>query len=210
MMSVLVIDYGMSNLGSIRRALEECGADVVVSDDPRDLKDASHVILPGVGAFGDGMKNLQEQGWVGALRKTIIKEGIPLLGICLGMQLLADKGLEGGEHAGLGFIPGEVLRFISTDPAERIPHVGWNEIYKVNEGRLFGSILDGTDFYFVHSYHFRAAQPQHVMATTPFCGSFHSAVCRENVFGVQFHPEKSGPMGFQLLKNYLNFWKVGG
>lgn len=210
MMKVLIIDYGMSNLGSIRRALEECGADVLVSDDPADLKEASHVVLPGVGAFGDGMRNLADRGWPEKLNKIVIGEGIPMLGICLGMQLLADRGFEGGEHAGLGLVPGEVRRFVPSPAGERVPHVGWNEIFRVCDSPLLLDIKDGTDFYFVHSYHFIAKEDRYIVAKTPYCGDFSSVVSRDNVFGVQFHPEKSGPMGFQLLKNFLNFWKVGG
>lgn len=209
-MKVLVIDYGMSNLGSIRRALEECGADVLVSDEPGDLKEASHVVLPGVGAFGDGMRNLTDRGWPAQLTKIVVDEGIPLLGICLGMQLLADRGFEGGEHGGLGLVPGEVKRLVAGAADERIPHVGWNEIFQVGENPLLVDINDGTDFYFVHSYHFIATEDRFVVARTPYCGGFSSVVCRENVFGVQFHPEKSGPMGFKLLKNFLDFWKAGG
>ncbi|MDT8903909.1 imidazole glycerol phosphate synthase subunit HisH [Anaeroselena agilis] len=207
-MHVLVIDYGMSNLGSIRRALEECGASVVVSDDPRDIQNASHIVLPGVGAFGDGMRNLNDQGWTEKLRQTVREDGIPLLGICLGMQLLADKGHEGGEHAGLGLVPGEVRRFVATADHERIPHVGWNEIKRTADSPLLDNIGDGTDFYFVHSYHFVAGEQRCVLATTPYCGTFHAVVAKDNVFGVQFHPEKSGPMGFRLLSNFLNFWQV--
>lgn len=209
-MKVLIIDYGMSNLGSIRRALEECGADVLVSDDPADLKEASHVVLPGVGAFGDGMRNLADGGWLEKLTKIVLGEGVPMLGICLGMQLLADRGYEGGEYAGLGFVSGEVKRFVPGPAGERIPHVGWNEIFRVRENPLLNNIKDGTDFYFVHSYYFEVKQEQNIVAKTPYCGDFTSVVCRDNVFGVQFHPEKSGPMGFQLLKNFLNYWKAGG
>ena len=202
-MSVHVVDYGMSNLGSIKRSLEECGADVVVSDDPRDLGAASHIVLPGVGAFCDGMANLHNLGWIEAIRNVVLKDNIPMLGICLGMQLLADIGYEGGEVPGLGLIPGEVKRLEPDSPTTRIPHVGWNEIYKTKPTSLFEGIPDGSDFYFVHSYHLVPKQPGHIIATTPYCGGFVSGVNSGSVFGVQFHPEKSQRIGFKLLRNFL-------
>lgn len=202
-MPVFIIDYGMSNLGSIKRALEECGADVLVSDDPKELKLADRIVLPGVGAFAEGMRNLTERGWLGPLIKETIDNNIPLLGICLGMQLLASNGYEGGETQGLGLIPGTVKRLVTIGPQERIPHVGWNEVFKKRENVLFKKIPDGTDFYFVHSYHFLAENEENIIATTPYCGGFISAVSLNNVFGVQFHPEKSIPAGFQLLNNFL-------
>jgi glutamine amidotransferase len=202
-MRVVVIDYGMGNLGSVRRASEECGADVEVSDQPVDLRSATHIILPGVGSFTDGMANLTSHGWVSAIREAVLNDGIPLLGICLGMQLLAEIGYEGGETPGLGLIPGKVDLLKSTSSVERIPHVGWNEIFSSNQASLFEGIPDGSDFYFVHSYHFKVKDPSHVVATTPYCGGFISAVQSGNVYGVQFHPEKSQRSGFQLLKNFL-------
>ena len=202
-MSVLVVDYGLSNLGSIRRSLEECGASPLVSDDPEGLKTATRIVLPGVGSFADGMSNLRSMGWVTALREAVREDRIPVLGICLGMQLLADRGNEGGDIVGLGLIPGEVLRFQPEAPGVRIPHVGWNEVHKASEHPLFDEIPDRSDFYFVHSYHFVPGKPETVLSTTPYCGGFASAVGNGNVFGVQFHPEKSGRPGFQLLKNFL-------
>ena len=203
-MSVLIIDYGMSNLGSIRRALEECGADVIVSDNPDDLKLAERIILPGVGSFGDGMKNLREQGWIDKIKKEIFNNNIPLLGICLGMQLLADKGYEGGEYEGLGLIPGEVKKLQPDSTEERIPHIGWNEIRKVTSNKLLEDITDGSDFYFVHSYYFEVKNTENIIAYTPYCGQFPSVINAGNIYGTQFHPEKSIPTGFKLLKNFLN------
>ena len=203
-MTVLIIDYGMSNLGSIRRALEECGADVIVSDNPNDLKRAKKIILPGVGSFGDGMKNLREQGWIDKIKKEIFNSNIPLLGICLGMQLLADKGYEGGEHEGLGLIPGEVKKLRPGSKEERLPHIGWNEVHKVTSNKLLEDITDGSDFYFVHSYYFEVKYNENIIACTPYCGQFPSVINAGNVYGTQFHPEKSIPAGFKLLKNFLN------
>jgi imidazole glycerol-phosphate synthase subunit HisH len=201
---VLIIDYGMSNLGSIKRAVEECSADAVISDDPKKIKSSNRIILPGVGAFSDGIKNLRKLGFVSAILEMICDRSIPFLGICLGMQLLANKGYEGGEEEGLCLVPGEVKRLESSDSSARIPHIGWNEVYKTRDNLLFAEVPDGTDFYFVHSYHFITENSENVIATTPYCGGFTSAVTFGNVFGVQFHPEKSGKTGFQVLKNFLN------
>ena len=155
-MSVLVVDYGMGNLASARRALEKCGARVVVSDDPASIADATRVVIPGVGAFAQAMALLNERGWVTALRDDAVGKGIPVLGVCLGMQLLADFGTEGGDTPGLGLVPGRVVKLTATMESERVPHVGWNEVYPRNECPLFSGIPSGSDFYFVHSYHFLA------------------------------------------------------
>lgn len=200
---VLIIDYGMGNLGSVRRALEECGANVTVSHDPATLANASRIVLPGVGAFGDGVKNLRDGGWENPLQQAVIADKIPFLGICLGMQLLADRGFEGGDNPGLGLIPGEVKKLAAKSPDERIPHIGWNEITPIGDCPLFNGIPAGTDVYFVHSFHFVPDDSGRIAATTPYCGGFASAVWDKNIFGVQFHPEKSSKMGFRMLKNFL-------
>jgi glutamine amidotransferase len=194
----------MSNLGSITNALTECGGeDVVVATDPKQLKTATHIILPGVGSFKDGMDNLNKLGWVEPLREAAKDEKIPLLGICLGMQLLSDKGFEGGEVAGLGLIHGVVDRLKSTKKEEKIPHVGWNEVYPKRNNPLFGGIPAGTDFYFVHSYHFVPKNKDNILSTTPYCKGFVSSVVSGNIYGTQFHPEKSQRPGFQLLRNFI-------
>lgn len=203
MKKVLVIDYGMGNLGSARRAFEECGADVVVSDDPKALHDATHVVLPGVGAFGDGIAHLRHHGWIDPLKDAVTARKLPFLGICLGMQLIADKGFEGGEHEGVGLIPGEVTRLEPKDASERVPHIGWNEIAPRGDCVLFKGIPAGTDVYFVHSYRFVPKDERDIAATTPYCGGFASAVARGNVFGVQFHPEKSAEAGFKIIRQFL-------
>lgn len=203
-MKVLVIDYGMGNLGSVRRSLEECGAKVLVSENPADLQQASKIILPGVGAFPDGMQALRERGWADAIKNFLQDDNKSLLGICLGMQLLASSSNEGDETTGLDLIPGQVIRFVSTDKSIRIPHVGWNEVSPLNRGDLMMGIQSETDFYFVHSYHFVPDDEGSILATTPYCGHFVSAIKSGQVYGVQFHPEKSSRAGFQLLKNYLS------
>ncbi len=202
-MRVLVVDYGMGNLRSVVRALEEVGSSPVVSEDPRSLKAADHVVLPGVGAFADGMRQLLRAGWTGALKEAATTEKVPILGICLGMQLLADRGNEGEPCPGIGIIPGEVCRLTPSTAGERIPHVGWNEVRVAREGPLFRGISEASDFYFVHSFHLVPADPASVIATTPYCGGFVSAAGGGVVFGVQFHPEKSSRSGFRLLENFL-------
>lgn len=204
-MSVLIVDYGMCNLGSVKRALEECGADAFISDDPKDANQVSHIVLPGVGAFADAIQNIKAKGWDSAIKKNVLEEGVPLFGICLGMQLLADRGYEGGEHAGLGLIPGEVVKLYTNDPSVqfRVPHIGWNEIAKKSDNSILLKTETGTDFYFVHSYFFNAASNDHVLATTNYGLDFPSIVGKDKIFGVQFHPEKSSRAGFQLLKNFL-------
>lgn len=203
-MKVIVIDYGMGNLGSVRRAFEECGADVLITDSPEDLKLSTHIVLPGVGAFPDGMQNLSERGWIPAIEEAVHQDGIPFLGICLGMQLLTGIGYEGGVTRGLNLVPGEVVLFEQTSAKERIPHVGWNEVASVSPNDLFEKIPNGSDFYFVHSYYMKPEDSSSILATTPYCGQFASVVQRGNVYGVQFHPEKSQRTGFQLIKNFLN------
>ncbi|MBF0492106.1 MAG: imidazole glycerol phosphate synthase subunit HisH [Deltaproteobacteria bacterium] len=199
---VTLIDYGMGNLGSLRRSLEECEAEVTTLEDPRELKTAPKIILPGVGAFGDGMKNLRERGWLEAIDSAVRDYKVPMLGICLGMQMMASKGFEGEECSGLNLIPGEVKRLLPR-ATERIPHVGWNEMQQAVAHPLFEKIPNHSDFYFVHSYHFIPENSAHVLAKTPYCGEFVSCVGHENVLGVQFHPEKSSKAGFQLLRNFL-------
>lgn len=202
-MKVAIIDYGMCNLGSVRRAFEECGADATIIDDPQLLREAEKIVLPGVGAFAQGMHNLRVRGWEEALRSEVLKEKKPLLGICLGMQLLADVGVEGGQTCGLGFIAGSVERLVPTQNSERIPHVGWNEIHIKRVHPLTDDIPSGTDFYFVHSFHFKLSKESDLIAETPYCGRFASVVAKENIMGAQFHPEKSQKPGFQLIKNFL-------
>jgi glutamine amidotransferase len=201
----MIIDYGMGNLASVRRAFEECGAEAVLLDDPDRLAEADRFILPGVGAFGDGMANLRDRGWVPKINAALENPQVAMLGICLGMQLLATTGYEGGVTAGLDLVPGEVKRFEPVSSETRIPHVGWNEVRPSGEAALFAGIPEGTDFYFVHSFCLLPAQPESVIARTPYCGEFTSAVGVKNVFGVQFHPEKSSRPGFRLLKNFLAF-----
>lgn len=203
MTRVAIVDYDMCNLDSVARAVEECGGVPVVTGKAADIDTANRIILPGVGAFPDGMRNLKERSLDKILHEQVVEKGIPLLGICLGMQLLAARGWEGGETEGLGWIGGEVRRLQPPGGSARIPHVGWNEVFTVRESPLFRGIPEGKDFYFVHSYHFLCDNGGDVLARTPYCGGFVSAVGRGSVFGVQFHPEKSQRVGFHILRNFL-------
>ena len=202
-METAIIDYGMGNLLSVQRAFEKCGSDAVIIDNPLELREAEYIVLPGVGAFPDAMENLKKNGWTEELERAVIEKETPLLGICLGMQLLADKSYEVRECQGLGYIPGEIVRFVPETGNERIPHVGWNDIIKKQEQPILDGIEDGTNFYFVHSYHFNAKIPENVVTVTPYCGEFVSVVIRDNIVGTQFHPEKSQKAGFKLIKNFL-------
>jgi glutamine amidotransferase len=193
----------MGNLGSVRRQLEECGADVLVSDDPRDLKKAERVVVPGVGSFVDGMTHLRQRGWVDELRTAALEDELPMLGICLGMQLFADEGVEGAGAEGLKLVPGKVVRLEPKVSEERVPHMGWNEVAWKADSPITNQIPDRSDFYFVHSYHFEVEYPAHVLATTPYCGNIVSAIQAGRMFGVQFHPEKSSRPGQRLLRNFL-------
>jgi glutamine amidotransferase len=202
-MKVALIDYGMGNLGSVRRAIGELGAEPLLADAPAKLGAADRIILPGVGAFSDGMRLLEAGGWTRAIRAQA-DAGKPVLGICLGMQLLAARGLEGGDNEGLGLIPGEVQPLASLGCELRIPHVGWNSVAVRDRsaGMMLG-IPDGTDFYFVHSYAFQPRDAADVVATTEYGIPIAAVVARGKVMGTQFHPEKSSRAGFRLLRNFL-------
>ncbi|MEQ9667158.1 imidazole glycerol phosphate synthase subunit HisH [Coleofasciculus sp. G2-EDA-02] len=203
MKKVAIANYGMGNLDSVARAVTVCGGEAQITHNVHDFEVAHYIILPGVGAFSRGIQNLRNCGLEEVLREQVLGQGIPLLGICLGMQLLASKGWEGGETEGLGWIEGEVKRLEPNQSDVRIPHVGWNEVVLAQSSPLFQDIPSGTDFYFVHSYHFSCHVQQNVIAYTPYCGGFVSAISRDNILGVQFHPEKSQRLGLQVIKNFL-------
>jgi len=200
---VAIVDYGMCNLDSVRRAFEEVGARPFVTDDPGDLSAADRIVLPGVGAFPEAMQHLRRRGLDDALTKQVLDEGAPFLGVCLGMQLMAEIGHEVEPTKGLGWIEACCVRLEATEADRRIPHVGWNEVTPWVDSTLFKGIPPATDFYFVHSFHVACASTDQVLATTPYCDGFVSAVQREQAFGVQFHPEKSQQWGLRLLENFL-------
>jgi glutamine amidotransferase len=203
MKTVAVVNYGVGNLDSVARAVEECGGNPIITSSSRDLASVNYIILPGVGSFAAGMHNIRKRELDKELAEQVIGNRIPFLGICLGMQLLATNGWEVEETPGLGWIEGEVVQFESSDPQIRIPHVGWNEVDFINSSSLFEELPSRKDFYFVHSYHFVCRNKENELAKTPYCGGFTSVVGKENIFGVQFHPEKSQKVGFQILRNFL-------
>lgn len=204
MIIVAIVDYGMCNLDSVRRAVEECGATPLITEKKEDIETATHIILPGVGAFRDGMNGLSERSLDTILHDQITRRQIPFLGICLGMQMMATRGWEGGETEGLGWIEGEVRRLKPWREDTRIPHIGWDEVRVKRDSLLFQGIGDAKDFYFVHSYHFCCKRERDVLANTSYCGRFVSAIGRGRIFGVQFHPEKSQRLGLRLFKNFLS------
>lgn len=201
-MKVAIINYGMGNLASVRRALEDLGAAPFIANHPSSLYEANQVVLPGVGAFGEGMKCLQDGGWVETIT-DIAQKGKPLLGICLGMQMLASIGNEGGSTEGLGLIPGTVSNLELLGCKLRVPHIGWNDIGFHESDSIFVGIPEKSDFYFVHSFAFVADSSSHLVATTDYGINVTAVVRNKNIIGCQFHPEKSSKVGKQFLRNFL-------
>lgn len=207
-MKVGVIDYGVGNLGSVLRALEELRVAPVLVNRAADMHATDCLILPGVGNFADCARLLDAGGWASALRDEVLGYGRPLLGVCVGMQLLADASTEGADDGqgipGLGFVPGQVQHLRTLGCTLRVPHVGWNGITRRGKSdHLFDGIPDGTDFYFVHSYAYVPQDPADVLATTGYGVPVTAAVRRGHVWGTQFHPEKSSRAGFRLLRNFI-------
>jgi glutamine amidotransferase len=198
---IAIIDYGMGNLHSVGKAVERLGFDVVVTADASQIMASSAAILPGVGAFGDAVSELRSSGLFEVVR-NYARSGKPLLGICLGMQLLFDKSEEHGVHEGLGLLPGHVVRFQGDF---KVPHMGWNKLQYTKAGAV-GSLLSGLEegyVYFVHSYHVKPDRPGDLLASTDYHGPVTAIVGHENVYGMQFHPEKSGELGIKLLGQFL-------
>lgn len=202
---IAIIDYGMGNLRSVQKGFEKVGCDAVVTSDPKVLLDAERVVLPGVGAFRDCIRNLEEGGFVEPILK-VIKEGKPFLGICLGLQLLFTESEEFGIHKGLNVIPGKVLRFPEgmheAGEELKVPHMGWNQLDIKRPSPLFNGIDSGSNVYFVHSYYVKPEDESVVAATTNYGIDFCAAIWRDNVVAAQFHPEKSQEKGLTMLKNF--------
>jgi imidazole glycerol-phosphate synthase subunit HisH len=198
-----IVDYGMGNLGSIANAVEAVGGIAVVSSNPSEFYGASNVVLPGVGAFGEGMRSLRHLGFIDVLLELILQKKRPLLGICLGMQMLASWSAEHGLFSGLNFIEGEVKRIEQNSHEIRIPHIGWNDVCLNNQCQITNSLDGRVSFYFVHSFCFYPKDHGHILGTCDYGGVFPAIVGHSNIFGVQFHPEKSQEAGLTVLKNFI-------
>jgi len=211
-MTVAIVDYGSGNLRSAAKAFEraarEAGVDarVLVTSSPREVAGADHVVLPGVGAFADCRAGLYGvPGMVDTLQQTVIEKGRPFLGICVGMQLMATRGVEYGIHAGLDWIPGDVVRIQPGKDHLKIPHMGWNELSALKPHPLLAGIAAGDHAYFVHSFQLKASRPETVLALTDYGGPITAVVGRDNLAGTQFHPEKSQATGLRLIANFLRW-----
>lgn len=196
---ITVIDYGAGNLFSVKKALEYFGADVVISDDPNNILEARGLVLPGVGAFGWGMKLLEEKNLCRVI-KEVVDRGIPFLGVCLGLQLLLEESEESPEVKGLGLIRGKVKRLPNSLP---LPHIGWNQVRMIKDTPIFKGIKNNSFFYFVHSYYGEPLNKDSICGITDYGIEFPSVICQDNIFAVQFHPEKSSSEGLKVYKNFL-------
>lgn len=212
--SVIIIDYGSGNLRSAAKAFERAINDekldftITVSADPESLNKAARIVLPGQGAFGDCMNGLSSiPGMIEALNDNVLKKAKPFFGICVGMQLMADKGLEHGEYTGLGWIPGEVVKMTPSDKFLKIPHMGWNEVTVLKQDHfVLRSVKSQEHFYFVHSFMVKCKEGNHTLAATDYGGPITAIIGRDNMIGTQFHPEKSQQAGQTIIKGFLN-WK---
>jgi imidazole glycerol-phosphate synthase subunit HisH len=204
---IAIIDYGMGNLRSVQKGFEKVGADAVVTADPRLVLEADKIVLPGVGAFRDCMRNLEQAGFVEPILK-IISDGRPFLGICVGMQLLFSDSVEFGLYRGLDLIPGHVLRFPEgmreADEDLKVPHMGWNQLNIKRKPAVFEDIDEGTNVYFVHSYYVKPDDNAIIATTTNYGIEFCSAIWKDNIVATQFHPEKSQHAGLRILKNFAS------
>ncbi len=205
---ITVVDYGMGNLRSVAKALEKVGLDVKVSSKPEEIKNAKGIVVPGVGAFGDAMHNLDRLNLLQPVLSAI-NEGKPYLGICLGLQILFEYGYEFGEHEGLGVLKGKVVRFENRE-GYKVPHMGWNQVWIKQKEGLFSGIKDGEYYYFVHSFYAVPQDEKDTASITDYIVNFCSAVQKDNIWAVQFHPEKSQKAGLKLLENFKNFVKREG
>lgn len=206
-MKIVIVDYGVGNIHSAMKGLKRFTEDVVLSEDPEVIRNASALVLPGQGAFKTGMDGLKMRGLLDEV-KNAASAGKPILGICLGAQLLLAQGFEFGEHAGLGLLPGKVIHFPTLEPGTKIPHMGWNAINEPTPGKWKGTALEGlrngAEMYFIHSYILQPADPTHILATTTYGGlTFPSVIGKGNIIGCQFHPEKSGEEGLGIVGRFV-------
>ncbi|MHA1108096.1 MAG: imidazole glycerol phosphate synthase subunit HisH [Alphaproteobacteria bacterium] len=206
-MSVAIVDYGSGNLHSAAKAFERMADEaVLVTADPGTVAGADRIVLPGVGAFGDCWGGLNAlDGMVETLEEAVIRGGRPFLGICVGMQLMATRGLEHGEYPGLGWIAGEVVQLQPADAALKVPHMGWNELVPCRPHPVLETLPSGAHMYFVHSYQFITQDPAHLLATTDYGAPVTAMIGRDNMIGSQFHPEKSQKSGLALIEAFLRW-----
>ncbi|HEY5122997.1 MAG TPA: imidazole glycerol phosphate synthase subunit HisH [Ignavibacteria bacterium] len=203
-MMVGIVDYGMGNLLSVLDAVEYIGYEAMFCRNENELKKAEKIILPGVGAYKDCVKNLKEFGFWDTLNEEVINKKKYILGICLGMQIMAKKGYEGGDFGGLGWFDAEVIRIVTNNKNLKIPQVGWNNIDYDNDNLLFKGLPGMSEFYFVHSYYMKCNEKKDVIATCNYGIELTAAICKNNIFATQFHPEKSQDYGLRVLKNFLD------
>jgi glutamine amidotransferase len=199
---IAIVDFGLGNLRSVQKAIEKVGHAAVISSDPNQIGESEKIVVPGVGAFCDGITNLERAKLVPVLVEHI-RSGKPFLGICLGLQLLFTKSYEDGEYAGLDIFAGEVVRFPDR-PGIKVPHMGWNQLHIRKPAPVLNGIPEGTEFYFVHSYYVVPEDPGIIATETDYPTPFASMIWQDNVFATQFHPEKSQKAGLQLLKNFAS------
>jgi len=212
-LKIAIVDYGVGNLYNLVRAFEFFGIKAIITEDSKILKEADAIVLPGVGSFEAGMRGLEIRGLVETIKETA-ETGKPMLGICLGAQLMLSEGHEFGTFKGLNIIEGKVVNFPNLDNNEKVPHVGWNTIFPKKEGSWKNTMLDFFDrnnsFYFVHSYILEPTQEENIFALTKYGGhTFCSIIKKGNIYGCQFHPEKSGEVGLKLINNFINLIKNG-
>jgi imidazole glycerol-phosphate synthase subunit HisH len=202
MTHIVMLDYGAGNIRSAYKAFEHLGADIELTSDPGRVHHGAKLVLPGVGAFGAGMAELRRRGLEAPIRHAVA-QGIPLLGICVGMQYLFETSDEMGQHTGLALIPGTVTRF-APSPTHKVPHMGWNQLHHDGSHPLLAGVANGAYCYFVHSYYCRPTRPEDSVATTDYGRDFCAIVSHQNIFGLQFHPEKSHTIGLKILQNFIN------
>ncbi len=201
---IVIVNYGVGNLGSIENMIKKAGAKAEISSDVKTIEYAEKLVLPGVGAFDNGMQHLTDSGLIPILTKKVIEEKTPLLGICLGMQLMGVKSEE-GKLSGLGWIDAEAIKF-RFEPGSKlkVPHMGWNRIYPKQNSYIFNDMYKEPRFYFVHGYYMKCNKVENVLAETHFGSDFSSAIIKDNIVGTQFHPEKSHKFGLKLMQNFIN------
>lgn len=199
---IVIIDYNMGNLKSVQKAFEKVGSSAIITNDIETIKNSSKIVLPGVGSFKDGMNSLESLGLVDVLNSEVIEKKKPFLGICLGMQLVSTKSYENGETNGLNWIDSEVVKFEFEEKKLKVPHVGWNNVLYKNKNELYNGISDNSDFYFVHSYHFKTDEDV-ISSITEYGYEFVSSIKKDNIYAFQFHPEKSQSVGLKLIENFV-------